>query len=129
MIALTPFRKENGATEIAPGLVDKSKTPSEEEFEKEKIVADNLDGDSLSFDTHRWYRGDHYKSNLWRHTVALNICKAYMRQQFDYPAILSQSIPQSSLPRDFQRFLGYHVRMPKNSTHIDPVKNDFDELG
>ncbi len=111
-IALDPFTAENGAMEIIPSSFNLRTPPGEDQFERDKIALDDLNvGDAILFNARCWHRGGINKTNNWRHAVTMNVCRAYMRQQFDYSTMLGED-RMKSLPTDVQQFLGYFVRMP-----------------
>jgi len=113
-IALDPFTIENGAMEIAPLSFNKFEKPSESEFEQDAFALDNLEvGDAIIFNARCWHRGGINKTKDWRHAVTMNICRSYMRQQFDYPKMLSEE-QESKFSNSLKQFLGYHVRSPKS---------------
>jgi len=109
---LCPFTQHNGAMEIAPSLVARKQCPSVEDFNNARITLDNLlPGDAVCFNVRCWHRGGINRTSQWRHAVTINVCRAFMRQQFDYPRMLGESVV-SQLSPDLQQFLGYYVRMP-----------------
>jgi ectoine hydroxylase-related dioxygenase (phytanoyl-CoA dioxygenase family) len=112
-IALDAFTADNGAMEIAPHLFNLPDAPDEDLFNAEKVVLDNLEiGDAILFNARCWHRGGVNNTDKWRHAVTMNICRSYMRQQFDYPALLQDK--DSILSESAKQFLGYFVRIPKN---------------
>lgn len=112
IFALDAFSKSNGAMEIAPSLVGLASCPSEDQFNAAKVVLDHLmPGDAVCFNVRCWHRGGINRTASPRHAITLNVCRAFMRQQLDYPRMLGDSII-SQLSHDLQQFLGYHVRMP-----------------
>ncbi|HEX7719339.1 MAG TPA: hypothetical protein VF389_06005, partial [Woeseiaceae bacterium] len=58
-----------------------------------------------------WHQSGVNTTDRWRHAVTLNICRPFMRQQFDFPRMLTEE-QVADLDKDVKRFLGYHVRMP-----------------
>ena len=112
IFALDPFNKSNGAMEIAPSLVGHESCPSEDEFNAAKVILDHLTpGDAVCFNVRCWHRGGVNRTTIPRYAITLNVCRAFMRQQFDYPRMLGESIV-SRLTPDLQQFLGHYVRMP-----------------
>ena len=113
-IAIDNFTSENGAMEIIPDSFGLINPPDEEQFAKQKIDLDNLKvGDAILFNARCWHRGGINKTDKWRHAVSMNICRAYMRQQFDFPVLLGDK-KMETLSDDIKQFLGYFVRMPYN---------------
>ncbi|MBI3298603.1 MAG: phytanoyl-CoA dioxygenase family protein [Elusimicrobia bacterium] len=113
-IALDPFRDENGAMEIAPTLAGRPSAPTEEEFLRHRIVLNDLEpGDAIFFNARCWHRGGVNSTGAWRHAVTMNLCRAYMRTQFDYPSMLGAA-KLEGLSEDVRQLLGAFVRMPKS---------------
>jgi len=113
-IAIDPFTNENGAMEIFPDSFTMASAPGEELFNKEKIILNDLQaGDAILFNARCWHRGGVNTTTQWRHSISANICRAYMRQQFDYPAMLGDSKIQT-FSDDIKQLIGYNVRMPAN---------------
>lgn len=113
-IALDPFTSENGAMEILPLSFNKSEMPSEIEFEQNAVKLDNLEiGDAIIFNARCCHRGGINKTDEWRHAVTMNICRSYMRQQFNYPKMFSKE-QESEFSENVKQFLGYYVRSPKS---------------
>ena len=113
-IALDPFKSENGAMEIMPMSFRDTEPPTESDFEKNSIQLNNLEvGDAIIFNARCWHRGGLNSTSNWRHSVTMNNCRAYMRQQFDYPSMFSES-ESNDFSEDLKQFLGYFVRIPKS---------------
>ncbi len=111
-VALDTFTADNGAMEIAPSLRDSFSAPDEATFNAHHVVLDNLSpGDAIIFNTRCWHRGGVNKTDKWRHAISMNVCRSYMRQQFDFPRLIGES-EWLRLPHEVQQFLGCHVRMP-----------------
>ena len=111
-LALDAFTSDNGAMQIAPLLFDRANRPDEAAFESQMITLDNLEpGDAVLFNARCWHRGGLNRTDHWRHAVTMNVCRAYMRQQFDFPRMLKTDVV-SGLSEDVKRFLGFYVRMP-----------------
>ena len=88
--------------------------PAEHIFNREKVILDNVEaGDAILFNARCWHRGGNNTTQQWRHGVTMNICRNYMRQQFDYCKMLGDHTLKQ-LPEDVSKFLGYNVRMPEN---------------
>jgi len=113
-IPLDPFTDENGAMEIAPSLKHLKNAPEESLFDSAKIVLNDLrPGDCIFFNARCWHRGGVNHTDQWRHAVTVNICRAFMRQQFDFPRMLGLE-RAGELSNELQQFLGYWVRSPQN---------------
>jgi ectoine hydroxylase-related dioxygenase (phytanoyl-CoA dioxygenase family) len=109
---LDEFTIENGAMEIWPESFQLSSPPSIEEFNAHKVVLAGLrPGDAVCFNSRCWHQSGVNTTAEWRHAVTLNVCRAYMRQQFDFPRMIPADVA-AQLTEDVRQFLGYHVRMP-----------------
>jgi len=113
-IALVPFRNDNGAMGIWPSSFDEDEAPSEKDFEKNAVIIDNLEiGDAILFNARCWHRGGVNETQNWRHAATMNICRSYMRQQFDFPKMFTVN-EELGFSEDLKQFMGYYVRCPKS---------------
>ncbi|HYI09617.1 MAG TPA: phytanoyl-CoA dioxygenase family protein [Thermoanaerobaculia bacterium] len=109
---LDAFTLENGAMEIWPRSFRFATAPPAEEFNANKVILAGLQpGDAVCFNSRCWHQSGVNSTPAWRHAVTLNVCRAYMRQQLDFPRMISGEVA-SRLAEDVRQFLGYHVRMP-----------------
>jgi ectoine hydroxylase-related dioxygenase (phytanoyl-CoA dioxygenase family) len=110
-IALDPFDAETGGMEIMPTSFEYTQAPAEMEFQKGAEQPLLAPGDAIIFNARCWHRGGVNRTPNWRHAVTMNVCRAYMRQQFDYPRMLD-ALQINGLDEDRRQFLGYYVRVP-----------------
>lgn len=111
-LPLDAFTIENGAMEIWPQSFQFGSAPSDAEFEANKVVLAGLrPGDAVCFNARCFHKSGINTTDSWRHATTLNVCRAYMRQQFDFPRMIPSDVI-TALSEDVQQFLGYHVRMP-----------------
>jgi ectoine hydroxylase-related dioxygenase (phytanoyl-CoA dioxygenase family) len=110
-IALDPFNAETGGMEIMPDSFELPQAPDEMAFQKGAEQPLLAPGDAIIFNARCWHRGGMNRTPNWRHAVTMNVCRAYMRQQFDYPRMLDD-LHIDGLDEDRRQFLGYHVRVP-----------------
>lgn len=109
---LDAFTVENGAMEIWPQSFRLAAAPTAEEFDRNKVVlAGLLPGDAVCFNSRCWHQSGVNTTAEWRHAATVNVCRAYMRQQFDFSRMIPPDL-SASLAEDVRQFLGYHVRMP-----------------
>ena len=109
---LDEFTVENGAMEIWPSSFRMSSMPPAADFEANKVVLAGLrPGDAVCFNSRCWHQSGVNTTGDWRRAVTINVCRAFMRQQFDYPRMLPAGVA-ATLSDDIRQFLGYHVRMP-----------------
>lgn len=110
-LALTDFTATNGATQLLPGSHRMPDPPDERHFEDAAEHVYPRAGDAIVFNARTWHRGGINRSAAIRHSVTMNVCRSYMRQQFDFPRMVGADI-KAQLGEAGLRFLGFDVRMP-----------------
>lgn len=110
-LALDDFTEENGATEMLPGSQQRADPPGNEEFERTAVSLMPKAGQAIIFNARIWHRGGINRSGAPRHAVTINACRSFMRQRFDYPRLVSQTLLDELGPVG-RRFLGFNVRVP-----------------
>ena len=111
MLALDDFTAENGAPFFLPGSFTRESVPTPEEFAAAAERVFPAAGDMVIFNARTFHRGGDNLTERPRHALTLNVCRAYMRQRFDYPRLVPREIVDQ-LTEVGRRFLGFHVRMP-----------------
>jgi ectoine hydroxylase-related dioxygenase (phytanoyl-CoA dioxygenase family) len=111
LVALDDFTAENGATYFLPGSFEQIEPPSEGDFFERATRALPRAGDGILFNARTWHYGGFNTTAVARHAVTMNVCRAYMRQRFDYPRLIAPDLVADASPR-LRRFLGFDVRMP-----------------
>ncbi len=117
ILALDRFDRETGAMEILPGSFRSAERPDLAAFEAACARPEMASGDALFFNARSWHRAGVNRSADWRHGVTVNVCRAFMRQQFDFPRLLDA---QKVIVDDeaLRQFLGWHVRMPTSMEEL-----------
>lgn len=110
-LMLDDFTEASGATYVLPGSHRKAEVPSEEAFFRDAVRAFGRAGDAILFNARTWHRGGENRMADWRHAATLNVCRAYMKQQFDWVRLVPPEIVDRN-PPSFRQFLGYDVRVP-----------------
>lgn len=110
-LALDDFTDENGAMALLPESFLREDAPAEHEFDAQCERAYPRAGDAIIFNARTWHRGGVNRTAQYRHAVTMNVCRSYMRQQFDYPRLVPEEIVARMSPRG-RAFLGFNVRMP-----------------
>lgn len=110
-LMLDDFTAQSGATYVLPGSQRLPDAPSEGDFFSGAVRAIGRTGDAILFNGRTWHRGGENLSDAWRHAATLNVCRAYMKQQFDWVRLVPREIVDRNPPA-FRRFLGYDVRVP-----------------
>ena len=111
IIALDDFTEENGATYFLPGSFTLLEPPSEANFMERAERVFPRAGDAVMFNARTFHMGGPNRTSHPRHAITLNVCRAYMRQRFDYPRLVPKEIV-AALGETGRRFLGFNVRMP-----------------
>ena len=110
-LMLDDFTEESGATYLLPGSHRLPDAPSEDDFFEGAVRAVGRTGDAILFNGRTWHRGGENRSDAWRHAATLNVCRSYMKQQFDWVRLVPREIVDRN-PASFRQFLGYDVRVP-----------------
>jgi ectoine hydroxylase-related dioxygenase (phytanoyl-CoA dioxygenase family) len=112
-LALDDFAPENGAMSLLPGSHLTPEPPDEAEFDARAEVVLPRAGEAIVFNARTFHRGGVNRTGRARHAVTMNVCRAFMRQQFDYPRLVSPEL-LDRLGSVGRRFLGFDVRMPSS---------------
>ncbi len=110
-LALDDFTQDNGAMSLLPGSFGLAEAPDEAQFDRSAELVLPRAGDAIIFNARTWHRGGVNNSERYRHAVTMNACRSYMRQQFDYPRMVSDDM-LAQVGECGRRFLGFNVRMP-----------------
>ncbi|GAC1576698.1 MAG: phytanoyl-CoA dioxygenase family protein [Candidatus Elarobacter sp.] len=110
-LALDDFHQENGAMSVLPGSHRSPETPDDATFEAGADVLLPRAGSMIVFNARTFHRGGVNATARARHAVTMNVCRPYMRQQFDYPRLVAPELVARLGPVG-RRFLGFDVRMP-----------------
>jgi ectoine hydroxylase-related dioxygenase (phytanoyl-CoA dioxygenase family) len=94
-----------------PGSQRTREQPSAEEFFAHAERTYPKAGDAVIFNARIWHLGGKNETDRFRHAITMNVCRSYMRQRFDYPRMVPDSLVQT-LGDVGKRFLGFNVRMP-----------------
>ena len=110
-LALDDFRPENGAMSALPGSHLAPDPPDEAAFDAHAETLLPRAGEMIVFNARTFHRGGVNRTARVRHAVTMNVCRSYMRQQFDYPRLVPPELVARLGPAG-RRFLGFDVRMP-----------------
>ncbi len=110
-VALEDMDTRNGAVQMLPRSHQGTSMPTEKEFGAAMVSPSLRQGDAVFFDARIVHRGGSNATAAWRLALSLHACRAYMRQLFDYPRMLSAADLAALRPEQAQ-FLGCWVRMP-----------------
>ncbi len=108
---LDDFTEENGATYYLKGSHKYPELPEESVFYKNAYRACCNAGDMILFNGRLVHAAGINATNKIRHALTINFCRSYMRQRFDFPRLVPQSIIDT-LGENGRRLIGMNVRVP-----------------
>jgi ectoine hydroxylase-related dioxygenase (phytanoyl-CoA dioxygenase family) len=111
IVALDDFTEDNGATYYLPGSFERTDVPTEAEFFDNAKRVFPKRGDLVVFNARTFHSGGQNTTDAARHAVTLNACRSFMRQRFDYPRLVDQTLINELTPT-LRRILGFNVRVP-----------------
>jgi ectoine hydroxylase-related dioxygenase (phytanoyl-CoA dioxygenase family) len=110
---LDDFTLENGATWYLAGSHQKPDRPSEDEFFKGARRVLGKAGSVWYFNTRLWHSGGVNETDHWRHAITVNMCRPYMKQRLDIPALLS-AVDLTGVSDQALKKLGFHAQTPRS---------------
>lgn len=113
LVALDDFTDANGATYYLPGSQSSLDVPDEERFFANAVRVYPRAGEAVIFNARTFHYGGVNTTDRPRHAITLNVCRQWMKQRFDYPAMLTDD-QLSSLGAVGRRFIGMDSRIPRN---------------
>jgi ectoine hydroxylase-related dioxygenase (phytanoyl-CoA dioxygenase family) len=111
LLACDPFTPQSGAFELVPDSAFEPGTLDADAFARRRVVADLAPGDAIFFNTRCLHRGGHNRGGDWRVGIALQACRVWMKQLFDYCRMFPPGAVEA-MPAGTQQFLGWWARMP-----------------
>lgn len=109
--ALDDFTAENGATEVLPGSHHVSDAPDAGYFERNRQLAVCPRGSLIVFNARLFHRSGINRSNQWRHSLTMNVCRSYMKQRMDWVRFVPEGIA-NGLNSQARRLIGFDTRLP-----------------
>jgi ectoine hydroxylase-related dioxygenase (phytanoyl-CoA dioxygenase family) len=113
LVALDDFTAENGATYFLPGSHLSLDVPDEKHFFAHAVRAYPRAGEAVIFNARTYHYGGENTTGRARHAITLNVCRQWMKQRFDYPAMLTEA-QLSELGPVGRRFVGMDSRIPRS---------------
>ena len=110
---LNDFTVENGATFYLPGSQKLSDLPTEDFFYANAKRACCKAGDMMLVNARLVHAAGFNSTNHTRHSLTINFCRSYMRQRFDFPRLIQESVI-ANFGENGRRLIGMNVRMPTN---------------
>jgi ectoine hydroxylase-related dioxygenase (phytanoyl-CoA dioxygenase family) len=111
--ALDEFTLENGCTKVLPGSQHTKLIPDKDFFEKNCHSVPCPKGSLIIFNARVWHRAGKNLTKKWRHSLTLNMCRAYMKQRMDWVRFIPDEISEQ-LNTQARRIIGFDTRLPKN---------------
>lgn len=127
IIPLVDFTIENGCTSYLPKSHNFIKKPDKNYYNKRKKNLIISAGDAWFFDCRLWHAGGINNTNLWRHAITINMCRAWMKQRIDMPELLKNRINIKKLSFTQKQKLGFYSIPPKsyNEYYDKKIKRIF----
>lgn len=113
LLAADPFTAQSGAFEIVPDSAFEPGTLDEQAFARRRVVTDLEPGDAILFNARCLHRGGRNQGEDWRVGIALQSCRVWMKQLFDYCRMFPPGAIER-MPPATQQFLGWWARMPQS---------------
>lgn len=110
-VALDDITIENGAMYMLPRSQWRADPPDEKEFMRDAVRVALDAGDAVLFNARTYHMGGQNNTNKPRHALTMNICRAYMKQRFDFPRLVSSELVSMLSPKG-RAFLGMDSRVP-----------------
>ncbi len=126
IILLDDFTEENGATWFLPRSHRRADAPPEAEFFRDarRLIAPA--GSVWFFDTRIWHSGAVNRTDRWRHSITINMCRPYMKQRLDIPRLMEGADLSGVSEKALQK-LGFHAQTPASleEYYAPPGKRKF----
>lgn len=110
-VACDDITVENGAMHMLANSQWRADPPAEADFMRDAERMTLSAGDAVLFNARTWHMGGHNTTDRPRHAVTMNICRAYMKQRFDYPRLVPPDLIAQLSPKG-RAFLGMDSRVP-----------------
>lgn len=111
IFALDPFNSDTGGTFYLKGSHRSAEIPDDKTFFASASQAMCDPGDMILFHARLVHAAGTNRTGRTRHALTLNVCRSFMRQRFDFPRLVPESLIRG-LGVEGRRFLGMNVRMP-----------------
>lgn len=128
MMLLDDFTAENGATWILPGSQHTREAPTAEHFfaNAKRVIAPA--GSAIYLNPRVWHSGGKNETDKWRHSITLNMCRAYMKQRLDIPKMMAASgVDLTGVSDKALQKMGFYAQVPESldEYYLPPEKRKF----
>lgn len=114
-LALDDFTEDNGATVYLPGSQNIERAPDPETFRRYATSVARPAGAAVFFKPRCFHQARENNTDRIRCGVTVYAVRAFMKQRFDYPRMLSAEWVAPLSPRA-KKFLGFDARVPTGTT-------------
>jgi hypothetical protein len=111
LVMLDAFTKQNGATYLLNGSHHLEEKPDEDYFYTHAEQVLGPAGGVLIFDSNVWHAAADNVTDAPRRSVTPMYSRPYIKQQFDYPRALGESV-SSRFSDAMRQVIGYNSRVP-----------------
>jgi ectoine hydroxylase-related dioxygenase (phytanoyl-CoA dioxygenase family) len=116
-LALDDFTEGNGATRYLPGSQHRAEPPDEEDFKRHSVSVARPAGAAVFFNPRCYHRAMPNETKDIRCGVTVFAVRAYMKQRFDFPRMISPEAA-ASLSAKARQFLGFDARVPADMSEF-----------
>lgn len=128
MILLDDFTEDNGATWFLAGSQHQREAPTPEHFFANAKRAVAPAGSLVYLNPRVWHSGGQNKTDKWRHSITLNMCRPYMKQRLDIPKIMAASgVDMTGVSPVALQKMGYLAQVPESLSeyYLPPDQRKF----
>jgi len=128
MMLLDDFTEENGAPWILAGSHRTREAPAPDAFYANAKRGVAPAGSVIYLNPRVWHAGGENKTDRWRHSATLNMCRPYMKQRLDIPKIMAKSsVDLTGASEVALQKLGFYAQVPESleEYYQPPEKRKF----
>jgi ectoine hydroxylase-related dioxygenase (phytanoyl-CoA dioxygenase family) len=128
ILPLVDFTIDNGATFYLPSSHLQEDKPDEKTFYDQAKRLTIKAGSAWFFNTRLWHSGGVNQTEQWRHAITLNMCRPWMKQRIDIPAIM-EGLDLTDVSKIALQKLGFYSQIPKSYDEYwaPPEKRKFSQ--
>jgi ectoine hydroxylase-related dioxygenase (phytanoyl-CoA dioxygenase family) len=115
MMLLDDFTADNGATWVLAGSQHRREAPTAEELlaNGKRLIAPA--GSVVYLNPRVWHAGGHNRTDRWRHSITVNMCRPYMKQRLDIPKMMAASkVDLTGVSEKALQKMGFYAQVPES---------------